>query len=393
MSVRRTNEASGKQLVKALRGNMKSVDPKEALLSLEAYCSKNEELIRDILEHTTRPTKNLFKEGLTAAFPSTRPAEVTTVANYMHETFKTLFGKARHMKDGSRHPESVAAVCRVIRQKLGLAEVRPSTSSSSRTPLPLSDLPHDPQTPVKPTKKRVLEVHSTIETSPSLPRPSGSRRSIASMYDSGRVTGSSEVDEVEGVTSSPEATSASAAVYHLDMSIPALVKMTGEKREVGSMKAGPGGFALAVFANGDERATEMPNLMLQRKEKAACKRPAARQRASEEKNAVEPEPAQPEAKAAAPQQQPLDPDPKVATLRMEYRKSNNSVGFRKIWRDEKNVEVKRQLFHVVGGPSITEAQLKDLAKRGLAKLRSEVSAEDVRKWILEEIRKLQPAQS
>ena len=164
------------------------------------------------------------------------------------------------------------------------------------------------------------------------------------------------------------------------------------------MHKGPSGFAVAVWSDGHQIVSEIPNLMLEKaaaakasaakasapkaakakaaskkKPAAVIKKPACRldvqddvqdddgeestpDVATDEDPAAEGEQAPAEAPAAivpaeAPDaeapDQPLEVLPEDRSLRKEYRTANNSMAFRMVWR-EKGEECKKQLFQLHG---------------------------------------------
>ena len=122
-----------------------------------------------------------------------------------------------------------------------------------------------------------------------------------SIYQVGGSSSSKEPEAAQGVLQ---------VAYHTDLSIPALIRITGNSRETAEMKAGKSGFAIAYFGDGSEKQTDIPNLALvaaakkpqpaklKGKAKAGQKKPAAAVKASKTR-AAQAVPA-PEAEALVP---------------------------------------------------------------------------------------------
>ena len=160
-------------------------------------------------------------------------------------------------------------------------------------------------------------------------------------------------------------------VYHVDMSVPTVWRISGGSRQQATLKPGPLGFAVATWGD-QERSAEIPNLVLEKraqhpakeaagkpqpaakkkagskakakaKSKVACKKPATVLQDAQDSESAE------EAPAGAPAEAPEDavkPTERTERLRKEYRSATNSVSIRAIWRDDEHKEKKRQLFEL-----------------------------------------------
>ena len=65
--------------MKTYRGNMQSVDPQDALPSLDAFCRKYEAFLCDLLKVTSRPTSKMLCDA--TAQPDVRRARVQGCAS------------------------------------------------------------------------------------------------------------------------------------------------------------------------------------------------------------------------------------------------------------------------------------------------------------------------
>ena len=101
--------------MKTYRGNMQSVDPQDALLSLDAFCRKYVAFLCDLLKVTSRPTSKMLCDATAKVWPGQSPLEQKTFNNHVSEVVKVLFGKARSMTTGQRLPDSVSSMCKFIK--------------------------------------------------------------------------------------------------------------------------------------------------------------------------------------------------------------------------------------------------------------------------------------
>ena len=61
---RRSNAATGKDLLKTFRGNLSAVEAGDALLSLDGFCKKHSVLMKEILSITSRRRLQLSYRAL-----------------------------------------------------------------------------------------------------------------------------------------------------------------------------------------------------------------------------------------------------------------------------------------------------------------------------------------
>ena len=95
MAVCRCNEAKPQDVRKAIRANLPLLEPKDATLCLEGFCSTHHELMKDILEITKRPTKQLLGKSLKKVFPSQEPQEVNGFVNALTTHLTSFLAKPR----------------------------------------------------------------------------------------------------------------------------------------------------------------------------------------------------------------------------------------------------------------------------------------------------------
>ena len=201
-------------------------------------------------------------------------------------------------------------------------------------------------------------------------------------------------------------------VYHVDMSVPTVWRISGDSRQQATLKPGLLGFAVATWGD-QERSTEIPNLVLEKraqhpakeaagkpqpaakkkaaskakakaKSKVACKKPATVLQDAQDSESAE------EAPAGAPAEAPEDavkPTERTERLRKEYRSATNSVSIRAIWRDDEHKEKKRQLFELRGLDAISKEKLLELAEESCAKILEGQDEATVKSWALDELNK------
>ena len=94
---------------------MQSVDPQDALLSLDAFCRIYKAFLCDLLKVTSRPTSKMLCDATAKVWPGQSSLEQKTSNNHVSKVVKVLFGKARSMTTGQRLPDSVSSMRKVIR--------------------------------------------------------------------------------------------------------------------------------------------------------------------------------------------------------------------------------------------------------------------------------------
>ena len=409
--------------MKTYRGNMQSVDPQDALLSLDAFCRKYEAFLCDLLKVTSRPTSKMLCDATAKVWPGQSPLEHKTFNNHVSEVVKVLFGKARSMTTGQRLPDSVSSMCKFIRATI----LDPNVSASpGKRQLAIMDDPGDSPKPVLPCKrpnpgksKRVLKEHISLssgtgseapdlQVAKAVPAASASAKKQKHILPKAEPPGSDIASRYAGSSSSTSALHGS-VVYHVDMSVPTVWRISGDSRQQATLKPGPLGFAVATWGD-QERSTEIPNLVLEKraqypakeaagkpqpaakkkagskakakaKSKVACKKPATVLQDAQDSESAE------EAPAGAPAGAPEDAVKPTERLRKEYRSATNSVSIRAIWRDDEHKEKKRQLFELRGLDAISKEKLLELAEESCAKILEGQDEATVKSWALDELNK------
>lgn len=172
--------------------------------------------------------------------------------------------------------------------------------------LSTSKAPSTPGTPVQ----DIIEIMS-ITTSPAKSSPAVNRKAKKQKTEDGRVQASSSNSE---------------ATYFTDTCRFVLVRVFGGQEETAPLERGPNGFCVAHF-NGQEKESEMPNILLDKKQmspeetpvqkkpatgKAVLKRPAKKQQEKEAEEEEEDEVIfEDEETAEAPVAEPKVSEPKV----------------------------------------------------------------------------------
>ena len=273
---RRANDAKPKDLLKIVRGNFGQLDSKDVLLTLDEFCEKHQEFLAEVLEVTMRPTAKLLKNTFQQVWPGALASDYSTMSNGIHDNYKTLFSKARKMASGDRMSEAVNWSC--LHFRLAKACQSAGFQDSPAWHLVLLDLP----LPRVEARSYLAEAQRTADLWSFLPGSSRSR-SLSPPCSTDTMISSNKPVPQAGTRGSifalcqmvPAASSSRPQiVYHVDIAIPALVKITGNGQEVAEMKPGEKGLLRAICQDGEERDTEIPNLTLQAK--SELKTPAAK---------------------------------------------------------------------------------------------------------------------
>ena len=415
--------------MKTYRGNMQSVDPQDALLSLDAFCRKYEGFLCDLLKVTSRPTSKMLCDATAKVWPGQSPLKQKTFNNHVSEVVKILFEKARSMTTGQRLPDSVSSMCKVIRATI---LDQSASASPGKRQLAIMDDPGDSPKPVLPCKrpkpgksKRVLKEHISLssgtgseapvdlQVAKAVPAASASAKKQKQLLPKAEPPGSDIASRYAGSSSSTSALRGS-VVYHVDMSVPTVWRISGESRQQATLKPGPLNFAVATWGD-QEKSTEIPNLVLEKraqhpakeaagkpqpavkkkagskakakakaKSKVACKKPATVLQDAQDSESAE------EAPAGAPAEAPEDavkPTERTERLRREYCSATKSVSIRAIWRDDERKEKKRQLFELRGQDAISKEKLLELAEESCAKSLEGQDEATVKSWAFDELNK------
>ena len=409
--------------MKTYRGNMQSVDPQDALLSLDAFCRKHEAFLCDLLKVTSRPTSKMLCDATAKVWPGQSPLEHKTFNNHVSEVVKVLFGKARSMTTGQRLPDSVSSMCKFIRATI--LDPNVSASPGKRQLAIMDDPGNSPAKPVLPCKRpkgrRVLKEHISLSSGTGSEAPDEAHLQVAKAGPAASASSKQILPRAEpaGNIAARYAASSSSTtalhgsiVYHVDMSVSTVWRISGGSRQQATLKPGPLGFAVATWGD-QERSTEIPNLVLEKraqhpakeaagkpqpaakkkagskakakaKSKVACKKPATVLQDAQDSESAE------EAPAGAPAEAPEDavkPTERTERLRKEYRSATNSVSIRAIWRDDEHKEKKRQLFELRGLDAISKEKLLELAEESCAKILEGQDEATVKSWALDELNK------
>ena len=372
---------------------MQSVDPQDALLSLDAFCRKYEAFLCDLLKVTSRPTSKMLCDATAKVWPGQSPLEHKTFNNHVSEVVKVLFGKARSMTTGQRLPDSVSCMCKFIRATILDRNV--SASPGKRQLAIMDDPGNSPAKPVLPCKRpkgrRVLKEHISLSSGTGSEAPDGEICSLKLLNDCPAwlycipcgYECANSVADLWGLeaASNPKARPLRLCCGDLGRSgkinrgIPNLVL---EKRAQHPAKEAAGKPQPAAKKKAGSKAKAKA------KSKVACKKPATVLQDAQDSESAE------EAPAGAPAEAPEDavkPTERTERLRKEYRSATNSVSIRAIWRDDEHKEKKRQLFELRGLDAISKEKLLELAEESCAKILEGQDEATVKSWALDELNK------
>eukprot|EP00434_Breviolum_minutum_P012887 symbB.v1.2.011357.t1/scaffold741.1/size166877/1 len=293
--MRKSSSMDLQYLTKAVRGNMRELGP---VCSVESH----EDLLRDILEKTPRLNKEEATKAVKKAFPG---AEANIQAAF-----------AASMASAS------------------------TSASSSKPSLPLVK---DVETNSGEDKnKRLLKKQDSVVSVSSAP-------SVASDIQSPPKTKVADLYQNKDKPS---------FLFYTDMGKRTVVRMSsnGTKEPAVRLRPGAAGFLVAIYEDGMEHESELPNSVGKEPSQPVVKagskkRPAA----AVEETAVEPVPSV--VPAASVETMPTavataavaaSGDSEQCEYKLEYRSSTNSVAIRKVVKVECGPPKKRQVVEIIG---------------------------------------------
>ena len=244
-----------------------------------------------------------------------------------------------------------------------------------------------------------------------MPAASASAKKQEHLLPKAEPPGSDIASRYAGSSSSTSALRGS-VVYHVDMSVPTVWRISGESRQQATLKPGPLGFAVATWED-QEKSTEIPNLVLEKRAQRPAKEAAGKPQPAEEESWQQSQ-GQGQGQEQGCLQEACDcfagcprfgncrrsssrstcrgpedavkPTERTQRLRREYRSATNSVSIRAIWRDDEHKEKKRQLFELRGHDAISKEKLLELTE-SCAKILEGQDEATVKSWAFDELNK------
>jgi hypothetical protein len=384
---RAKNVASIEDIAKVIRGSkLVQKDMEGAYESnLDVVVERFEAFIIDLVRCTPRPTSKLISAAAAGAF-DVELAETVMFGERINAAVQFCRGKSITMTTGKKLTGSTMRVAKELRESRTSSPLTRSPSlmsvqspPSHASPSSSSKVMHVPiETPVLSRSASILALYAKVAPTASPKRP---HRAV-------EIESSQDCIEVESV--GPP----SVAPEELELSVPfvvaadrAMCRFEGGVNKRARMSPGPDGFAIARFENGDEFATEIPNLAL-----LACpmKKPAAAKDKAEAKKTVEPTKAPPKVVAHA---DPKEGSELVAYVapkekgkgkgkadivadrtysKMFYKKANN-FGIRQKFFE------KRQVY-TVSNRALRKDQLEAVASELIGALEAGLPEDDCAEW-------------
>ena len=182
------------------------------------------------------------------------------------------------MSTGGRLADSIQDMCFFIKEMLGTQENKQgskrASSGSARSckASPKKKVKQRLDSRCQKASTRKLEVHVSASSSdpgvgvkkePAKPaEPASSHRDGPRPLPTGQITKLYQ-----------QAASSASSFFHTDLSVPTVLRITGDSREAATMHNGPSAFAVAVWSDGHQIVSEIPNLMV---DKAAAAKASAR---------------------------------------------------------------------------------------------------------------------
>ena len=341
-------------LSKALRGN---------LSDLPTMCSHetHEELLRDILQKTPRLNKEEAVRALRSAFPGADKAASSAFAASMVVCVQNIFAKRKSMTSGKKLSPSLVRLISLAdelypaERRDRMAEAAPAASAaagSKAAALPVAASSR----PSRQLKKvdSIVSVSSAASCGEAMRIATPPREAVAALYRP----------------------AAAEHVYYTDAGRQTMIRIghDGAQEAAQSLSKGSSGFVLATFADGEQRETELPNLILEKKtppapKRGVKKRPAAAQTVTE---------------AAPVNATPANPE--SANFRLEYRSKTNAYSIRKASVVDGRCQ-KRQIVEIVGSNRISKEALSQIATEARNRLVQGESEEAVAHWAKAEVSK------
>ncbi|CAL1171661.1 unnamed protein product, partial [Cladocopium goreaui] len=341
-------------LSKALRGN---------LSDLPTMCSHetHEELLRDILQKTPRLNKEEAVRALRSAFPGADKAASSAFAASMVVCVQNIFAKRKSMTSGKKLSPSLVRLISLAdelypaERRDRMAEAAPAASAaagSKAAALPVAASSR----PSRQLKKvdSIVSVSSAASCGEAMRIATPPREAVAALYRP----------------------AAAEHVYYTDAGRQTMIRIghDGAQEAAQSLSKGSSGFVLATFADGEQRETELPNLILEKKtppapKRGVKKRPAAAQTVTE---------------AAPVNATPANPE--SANFRLEYRSKTNAYSIRKASVVDGRCQ-KRQIVEIVGRNRISKEALSQIATEVRNRLVQGECEEAVAHWAKTEVSK------
>ena len=384
---RAKNVASVEDIAKVIFGSkLVQKDMEGAYESnLDVVVERFEAFIIDLVRCTPRPTSKLISAAAAGAF-DVELAETVMFGERINAAVQFCRGKSITMTTGKKLTGSTMRVAKELRESRTSSPLARSPSlmsvqspPSHASPSSSSKVMHVPiETPVLSRSASILALYAGVAPTASPKRP---HRAV-------EIESSQDCIEVESV--GPPAV----APIELELSVPfvvaadrAMCRFEGGVNKRARMSPGPDGFAIARFENGDEFASEIPNLAL-----VACpmKKPAAAKDKAEAKATVEPTKAPPKVVAHADPKEGSELVVYVAPKgkgkgkgkadivadrtysKMFYKKANN-FGIRQKFFE------KRQVY-TVSNRALRKDQLEAVASELIGALEAGLPEDDCAEW-------------
>ena len=371
--MRKSSSMDLQYLTKAVRGNMRELGP---VCSVESH----EDLLKDILEKTPRLNKEEATKAVKKAFPGAEANIQAAFAASMVACVQSVFAKRKSMTSGRKLGPAWIRLIAVVDDLYPLpsgSQASASTSASSSKPsLPLVK---DVETNSGEDKnKRLLKKQDSVVSVSSAP-------SVASDIQSPPKTKVADLYQNKDKPS---------FLFYTDMGKRTVVRMSsnGTKELAVRLRPGAAGFLVAIYEDGMEHESELPNSVGKEPSQPVVKagskkRPAA----AVEETAVEPVPSV--VPAASVETMPTavataavaaSGDSEQCEYKLEYRSSTNSVAIRKVVKVECGPPKKRQVVEIIGRNRLTRDAVTSIATQARDRLLAGELEAHVVQWAKEQ---------
>lgn len=391
MPPRAANTCSAADYEKCILGNKTSVLRSDLSKTLEEFCEKHGGLIVDLLSRTPRISKAL----LTAALLSVEGQDVNDVKSFASKVVEVV-STARALskswttgkKTGTHMSKVVKAILQWSHSPLPVHRESPRDSAPGTPPrsLPKKRL-HGKTSPIhakqlfhevddSPPVRKLSRTEVMAQLGLSSSHEPAGNAIVAAEVEAISSTDSEQMIPVAGSSTEKKASPSThgTKTFWVNSAIPCLMRSCNGKVEQASMKAGPDGFAIAVFQEPfEEKVTEIPNLNLQlAKTTPVLKKPAVCKEAPQKKPAA----SMSASGSGSDESGAMAAEPSAAPVTMGYNFMTYPTGAVAIRETKLG---KRQLFQIMNR-SKSHEQLVAILEEAKQKLLAGEPAEQVKAW-------------
>ena len=296
MALRRSNSNDAKALAKTFRSHFHSVETGTFQPDIEDCLQRHMDFFLDLWELGMYPAESAIANALKLVWPEKATAEAKQIAKSLKGVLGTIHYKRRRMSSGGKSaPLLKEFLAKVDAPALPISSsrVEPTKTDKSHPSKTEQSEPSSHKTPKqKPSRSTNLPIDKDCKVIASLYGVANHQVPTLSPY----IISDSDVNfSQEPSTATPQGEACKG--FYFDHEACCLVRTVngtaGVEIEKSTMMPGKGGFAEAVFQDGQVKETEIPNLELfptgLKRPASALKKPAACEETLEASTDSEPE--------------------------------------------------------------------------------------------------------